>query len=87
MRKIFVFVVGLLVTVLAVLPVTAAEVAQGKCLSYDDQKKVVTIQEYDTTFSKEHRYGRPTAKNTSFDTSGALIGITPAPGDILHHWS
>ncbi len=81
--KIFVFIVGLLLTVWLALPATAADVAQGKCLSYDDQKKQLTIQEYDTRFSKEHQYGMPTGENTSFDTSEALIGITPEPGDIV----
>jgi len=81
--KIFVYVVGLLLAVCVALPVTAAEVAQGKCLTYDVQKNELTIQVYDTRFSKEHQYGRPTGENTSFDTSGSLIGIPPAPGDIV----
>ena len=73
--KILLSIVGLLLTVCAALPVTAADVAQGKCLTYDDQKKLLTIQEYDIRFSKEHKYGQPTGENATFDTSEALIGI------------
>ncbi len=61
----------------------AAEVAQGKCLKYDADKKIVTIEEYNTDFSAEHKYGQPTGNQSVFDISTALIGILPQPGDIL----
>ncbi|MDQ7785448.1 MAG: hypothetical protein RDU20_21370 [Desulfomonilaceae bacterium] len=82
-RKIFVFIVGLLLTVLVAIPATAAEVAQGKCLSFDTEKNKLMIEEYDTNVSKEHPYGRPTGKQMTFDTSKALIGIAPAVGDVM----
>ncbi len=74
---------ALLLIVGMAVPVLAADVTQGKCMTYDDQKKQLTIQEYNIKFSKEHPYGEPTGQNVSFDTSQALVGITPAPGDIL----
>ncbi len=61
----------------------AAEVAQGKCLEYDQGKKELTIQEYNTEFSKEMPYGKPTLGVSRFDVSNAKIGIIPQPGDIL----
>jgi hypothetical protein len=61
----------------------AAEVAQGKCLEYDKGKNELTIQEYDTEFSKEAPYGKPTMAVSRFDVSNAKIGIDPQPGDIL----
>ena len=81
--KILLLIVGLLLTVCAALPATAADVTQGKCLNYDAENKQLTIQEYNAKFSKQHIYGQPTGQNVSFNTSAALIGITPTPGDIL----
>ena len=61
----------------------AAEVSQGKCLQYDKARKVVTIEEYDLNFSKEHPYGQPTGTQSEYDVATAMIGITPEAGDIL----
>ncbi|MBM4326968.1 MAG: hypothetical protein FJ118_07370 [Deltaproteobacteria bacterium] len=63
-------------------PASAAEVAQGKCLAFEAGKSV-SIDEYDTSISKENKYGKTTGKKLTFDISEALVGITPAPGDIL----
>jgi hypothetical protein len=73
---------ALLVLCLAA-PTMAATVAQGKCVSYDKDKHIIVIENYDTNFSKEHKYGTPTGKQLTFNAANALIGITPAPGDIL----
>lgn len=61
----------------------AAEVSQGKCISYDREGKLITIEEYDTNFSRDYPYGRPTGERSQFDISRARIGIPPKPGDIL----
>lgn len=61
----------------------AAEVSQGRCTGYDVQGKVITIEEYDTRFSSEYPYGRPTGVLSTFNVTEAMIGITPEPGDIL----
>lgn len=73
------------VVALAVLagPASAADVSQGKCIQYDQQQGAITIEEFDTEFSAEHPYGRPTGVSTVFDVSKALIGIKPETGDIL----
>jgi hypothetical protein len=70
---------------LAVLagPAAAADVSQGKCIQYDKQMGTVTIEEFDTQFSAEMPYGRPTGIEVAYDVSRAVIGITPDPGDIL----
>jgi hypothetical protein len=70
---------------LAVLagPVAAADVSQGKCIQYDKQLGVITIEEFDTQFSAEEPYGRPTGVEAAFDVSRAVIGIAPESGDIL----
>ncbi|SFM84235.1 hypothetical protein [Thermodesulforhabdus norvegica] len=61
-----------------------AEVAQGKCISFDREKGEVTIEEYDTNFSQEHPYGMPTGRHLHLRlTKNTLIGIPPEPGDIL----
>lgn len=65
------------------LNVSAAEVAQGKCLEYNPGNKELTIQEYNTEFSKEMPYGKPTVAVSKFDISNAKIGEDPKPGDIL----
>jgi hypothetical protein len=65
------------------ISVFAAEVAQGKCLAYDQGTKELTIQEYNTEFSKGNPYGKPTIAVSKFDVSNAKIGVAPKPGDIL----
>jgi hypothetical protein len=64
-------------------PAVAAEVSQGKCIQYDKEMGVITLEEFDTQFSDQDPYGRPTGVETAYDVSGAVIGITPEPGDIL----
>lgn len=62
---------------------SAAEVSQGKCIQYDAGAQRITLEEYDTQFSDEHPYGKPTGVEISYDVGHAQIGITPEPGDIL----
>jgi len=62
---------------------SAAEVSQGKCIRFDQAAKQITIEAYDTQFSSQFPYGRPTGEKQVFDVSGAVIGIHPEPGDIL----
>ena len=72
--------------ILAVLFCSAAwagMVAQGKCLEYDRAAKTIKIEEYDTNFTPENKYGTPTGTITVFDVSEAKVGITPEAGDIL----
>lgn len=61
----------------------AAEVAQGKCLAYSEEKKTIRIEEYDTNITKEVPYGNPTGIVSEFDVSKAKVGIFPEQGDIL----
>lgn len=61
----------------------AASVVQGECLGYNKTARVVTLREYDTNFSADYRYGRPTSIVSRFDVSRAKIGIPPGKGDIL----
>lgn len=64
-------------------PAWAADVSQGKCIQYDKQLGVITIEEFDTEFSAETPYGRPTGIESVYNVSKAMIGIAPEPGDIL----
>ena len=61
----------------------AAEVSQGKCLEYNKESMLITIEEYDTNFSKDHPYGQSTGVKSTYNAAKAQIGIAPAPGDIL----
>ncbi|MFZ1984987.1 MAG: hypothetical protein WAU91_11280 [Desulfatitalea sp.] len=61
----------------------AAEVSQGKCISYDKGRKLIAIEEYDLNFSKEFPYGRPNGTQSEYDVATAEIGIVPEIGDIL----
>jgi len=62
---------------------SAAEVSQGKCIQYDPNQKILVIEEYDTNFSKEFPYGKPTGIKTTYKLTKAKIGIKPEPGDIV----
>ena len=64
-------------------PAAAADVSQGKCILFDKQTGMITIEEFDLQFSDQDPYGRPTGVESVFDVSGAEIGIMPEPGDIL----
>lgn len=61
----------------------AAEIDQGKCVAYDEQKQLLTIEEYDLNFSPGNKYGRPTGKQNVYNLIKAKIGIPPAVGDIM----
>jgi hypothetical protein len=82
-RILFTFTLGLVILVLSGASPFAAEVAQGKCVAYDKARNEISIEEYDTNFSKAAPYGRPTGKILKFDVAKAKIGIVPQPGDIL----
>ncbi len=81
--RIFLWAAALIFALCLAVPATAAEVAEGKCISYDKDKKTCVIDEYDTNISPEHKYGKPTGKQSTYDLTGTLIGIPPSPGDIV----
>jgi hypothetical protein len=60
-----------------------AEVAEGKVVKMEKSGTLVTIDEYNIDFSKEYPYGHPTGVQAVYNLSNALIGFTPAVGDIL----
>ncbi len=76
-----------LTTIVAVLCCVSlslgAEVAQGKCVKIEKDGTLVTIEEYDTRFSKENPYGRPTGVKSVYNLSKAETGVPAAVGDIL----
>jgi hypothetical protein len=66
------------------VPCMAASVAQGKCVVFDRDKQVLTIDEYDINISKTDPYGKPTGKQLTFKlTNDTLIGKVPEPGNII----
>jgi hypothetical protein len=81
--KILCCLISVVLAVCFAVPAMAANVSQGKCITNDQAKKTVTIEEYGLKKTKDHKYGEPTGKQLTFDCKDALIGITPAPGDIL----
>jgi hypothetical protein len=72
-------------TMIAAFAISAAavEVVQGKCVQYDNTTKKLVIEEYDLNFGPDHKYGRPTGKQSTYDLREAVIGATPEPGDIV----
>ncbi|MFH1914624.1 MAG: hypothetical protein ABIK45_10155 [Pseudomonadota bacterium] len=72
-----------LLVLLASASAWAASVAQGACVSYDENTKILVIDEYDLNFSKEFRFGQPTGVLTEFDTSTAKIGMRIDVGDVI----
>jgi hypothetical protein len=81
-HKILCCIVSVVLALCVAVPAMAASVAQGKCVSYDADKQVLVIDEFDIKFTPEHKYGQPTGKQLTFSTKDALVGITPQPGDI-----
>ncbi|HMK34870.1 MAG TPA: hypothetical protein VK463_07380 [Desulfomonilaceae bacterium] len=81
-NRMVIYLAAILLVLCLSAPSMAATVAQGKCISYDKEKKVIVIEDYGTDFSKD-KYGNPTGKQSTYNVADALIGITPAPGDIL----
>lgn len=68
---------------LAALANAGQVVVQGKCVSYDQAKNLLTVEEYNLTVTKQYPYGTPTGKQVTVNTADALIGIPPAQGDVL----
>lgn len=62
---------------------SAAEVSQGKCISYNQDDKVISVEEYNLNFTDENPYGEATGIVTSYNVASAKMGLTPEPGDIL----
>ncbi|MCA1962139.1 MAG: hypothetical protein LDL33_15255 [Desulfomonile sp.] len=82
-RKLIYITMVLALMVCLSVPAMAAEVVQGRTITYDKDKQLLTIEEYDTTKTKEHPYGRGTGKQMTFNLAIALIGATPDPGNIV----
>ncbi len=81
--KVLFYMAAVLLVLCLAAPAMADTVAQGKCVSYDQDKKIIVIEDYDTNFTKENKYGTPTGKQSTYNAANALIGATPAPGDVL----
>jgi hypothetical protein len=82
-RIMFLLTLGLVVLAFSTTSALAAEVAQGKCVAYDKEKKEISIEEYDTNISQAAPYGKPTGTILKFDATKAKVGMSPQPGDIL----
>lgn len=82
-RNLLMSLVGVVVLLFCVSLASGAEVAEGKVLKIEKDGTLVTIEEYDINFSKEFPYGHPTGTKSVYNLSKALIGMTPAVGDIL----
>ncbi len=83
-RKILYYALTLALGLFLAGPALAGQVVvQGKCVSFDQTKNSLTVDEYNLTMTKQYPYGTPTGKQVTVSTAGALIGITPAPGDIV----
>ncbi len=61
----------------------AGEVSQGKTLAYDKTAKIMKIEEYDTNFTPQAKYGQPTGIVSEYDLSQAKVGIVPETGDVV----
>lgn len=83
--KRFGYILMMLALLALLLPAAAfsAEVAQGICKEYSEANHKLVIEEYDTNFSPENKYGVPTGIITEFELSTAKVGLTPVEGDIL----
>lgn len=83
MKKVQCLVACMSILLLCAAVAVAGDVAQGKCIVFDQKGMTIEIEEYDLQFSKEHPYGQPTGKRSSYKAADAQIGILPQQGDIL----
>lgn len=83
MKKLTALAATLALTLLLAASAFAAEVVQGKCLTYDTAAKTIVVEEYDINFDKDFKYGHPTGIQSIFEVADAKVGINPEPGDIL----
>jgi P pilus assembly chaperone PapD len=83
MKRIAALAVALVLGMLLAAAAHAADVVQGKCLSYDQTAKTIVVEEYDINFSSDFKYGHPTGIQSTFNVRDAKIGITPEKDDIL----
>lgn len=74
---------ALIVSCLAIGSAFAAEVVQGKCITYNTTSTTIEVEEYDINFTQNHPYGQSTGIRTIFNVKDAKIGISPETGDIL----
>lgn len=83
-RKILYYALTLALGLFLVGPAMAGQVVvQGKCVSFDQTKNLLTVDEFNLTVTKEYPYGSPTGKQVTVNTADALMGIPPAPGDVV----
>jgi len=82
-RNLLIGLAGIVALLFCVSLTYGAEVAEGKVLKIEKEGTLVTIEEYDINFSKEYPYGHPTGTKSVYNLANALIGMTPAMGDIL----
>lgn len=82
-NRIFSICVTLLAIFSCVSLAVAAEVCQGKCVSYNKVENTITLEEYNTNFTKDAPYGEPTGVTLTYNVATAMIGISPEPGDVL----
>lgn len=82
-RKILLAATAMLLSLVFAAGVYAAEVVQGKCLEFDSQNMVITLEEYDINFDDQNPYGHSTGIVSKYDVSDAKIGITPETNDVL----
>jgi hypothetical protein len=82
-KMILLCVLSIALVIFLALPVMAASVSQGKTVTYDPDKKLLVIEDYDTNFTKEAKYGSPTGQQSTYDLTGTMIGIPPKVGDVV----
>ena len=82
-RNLLSVLVGVVALLLCFSVAYGAEVVQGKVLKIEKDGALVTLEEYDLNFSKDHPYGRPTGTTSVYDFSRATVGMPAQVGDIL----
>jgi hypothetical protein len=82
-KRILTVLIAFSVAIFAASQAAGGDVAQGRCINFDKDKMIITIEEYDTQIGKGNPYGKPTGAQSAFEVRNAKIGIPPQPGDIL----
>lgn len=63
--------------------VAAADIIQGRCISMENDAYKMTVEIYDTRFTRQHPYGGPTGRILEMSIKGASMDSAVRAGSLV----